>query len=129
MNFNEWLEQQKDGIAACDHVTFGQKVWVAGQEEGLMRQLDEAEDVGNRMLLRARTAERQLDEARKQIVMLREALHGVVLATDPSVMIQYATEVLAATDDLSGCILCDATPDCWRNLPSGGYPVYKERAK
>jgi hypothetical protein len=67
----------------------------------------------------------ELAEREKQIVMLRTAIDR-----QPYTMDKEVCEALRATaDDLSGCILCDATPDCWRNLPSGGYPLYKERAK
>ena len=52
----------------------------------------------------------QLIEAQKQIVMLREVLHGVALATDPCVMVQSVVKALADTQDLSNRILCDAEP-------------------
>jgi hypothetical protein len=31
MTFDEWIEQQEDGVAACDHLTFGRRVWEAAQ--------------------------------------------------------------------------------------------------
>ena len=40
MTFDEWIDQQEDGIAACDHVTFGRKVWYAAQADARSRLLD-----------------------------------------------------------------------------------------
>ncbi len=29
MTFDEWIKEQPEGVAACDHVTFGRMVWEA----------------------------------------------------------------------------------------------------
>jgi hypothetical protein len=31
MTFTEWIEAQEAGVAACDHITFGRKVWEEAQ--------------------------------------------------------------------------------------------------
>jgi hypothetical protein len=56
------------------------------------------------------TLERQLEEARKQNVMLRDALKDVDLHCNASAHSKKFREALAATNDLSDCILCDAVP-------------------
>ena len=54
---------------------------------------------------RIKELEQQLAEREKQIVMLRTAIDR-----QPYTMDKDVCEALAATDDLSGCILCDAEP-------------------
>lgn len=31
MTFDEWIKEQPEGVAACDHVTFGRMVWEAAR--------------------------------------------------------------------------------------------------
>ena len=175
MTFDEWIEQQGVGVAACDHVTYGRKVWEGARTEIEQQLAALTADLETERRLSFRNQvvelERQLFVARNQIVelnaeverkqsaasfllaerkkqnaLLRDALHGVILATDPFVMLRYATEVFDATRDLSKYILCDAEPVAdvkkhtgefkdmaiivWRGeQPAEGTKLYKEGTK
>jgi hypothetical protein len=107
---------------------FYEKMWkdfVSLQRGDFQRIALEAEE--------CRMVKQQLAEREKQIVMLRTALVNAHEFIGDDVE-SYETakqriDALAATANLKGYILCDAKPDCWRNLPSGGYPLYKARTK
>jgi len=47
MTFDEWIETQEPGIAACDHLEFGRKVWRAAQNTERERCAEIAEAMAN----------------------------------------------------------------------------------
>jgi hypothetical protein len=137
MNFDDWLGQQEDGVAACDHVTFGRKVWDAALDNqspsfdslfdgsdahllpdtALEQRLAEREKRLAEALMYALGNKLMLAEREKQIVMLRDAILAVCCDPEGTVCIRGSDgdravlqEALDATVDLSGCIICNSVP-------------------
>jgi hypothetical protein len=66
----------------------------------------------------------QLAEREKQIVMLRYAVEALFHNKAGDDTDEIAQEALDATQELSGCILCDAEPFLYvRRSPSPGYHI------
>jgi hypothetical protein len=77
------------------------------------------------MLEKIGELEQQLADREKQIVMMRN--HMAWALSHYSLRVgagAYLEKALAATQDLSELILCDAEPATWRNKCSHGWYVY-----
>jgi hypothetical protein len=106
----------------------------------LEQQLAEAQSVAKHEADCAEAYKAEADELRKQlaakdadiatrdkhIVMLRNALDQIADDDYDGSPVPIARKALAATDDLSGCILCDAEPVTMTYTTE---PLYRARTK
>jgi len=76
------------------------------------RQQTEIESLHKRFEAAITLNEPEYKELRRQIILLREVLEDIA-GWDIPMASSHARDALAATDDLSNCILCDAEPVAW----------------
>jgi hypothetical protein len=75
--------------------------------------LDSAITAAEEAIQRGERLEQQLTEREKQVVMMRDTLEQVTDRMNASDWARVG-KALAATQDLSGLVLCDAKPVAWR---------------
>lgn len=80
----------------------------------------------NRNTVKSAEKTRLINELKKQVLALRVWVQFAANHVKPTCTKLYddLMEALAATDDLSGLVLCDAEPIAWRNKCSHGWYVY-----
>lgn len=95
----------------------------------IMKDLPTGMPIIDKVIIKVQELEQQLNNAQKQIVMLRDALqHNLNAPREPDA-VDDGFAALAATQDLSGMVLCDAEPVAFTNDTEISYAHYERADK